>query len=217
MSDNQSDAIVTGAPSVPGLSGTPAVAMPQKADLIAKISASTGMKPEVIEMIKNTFASQLTWTELEAGLFICNKRKLDPMQKQISFIKFGGKMTIHVTIDGLRTLAARSGNYCGSTITYIYDVDGKNVESEFPPTSTAKLVGSRAKVYKRIGDHIGEFAALAMASEYLADATGGNNKKMPHVMLAKDAEALALRKGWPEDLSGLYEEAEFDNVITAKA
>lgn len=32
----------------------------------------------------------------------------------------------------------------------------------------------------------------------------GNWATMPHVMLSKCAEAQALRKGWPEDLSGIY-------------
>lgn len=36
--------------------------------------------------------------------------------------------------------------------------------------------------------------------------------KMPRLMLAKVAEAQALRKGWPEDLSGIYEAAETDRA-----
>lgn len=32
----------------------------------------------------------------------------------------------------------------------------------------------------------------------------GKWKTMPHVMLAKCAESQAIRKGWPEDLSGIY-------------
>lgn len=35
---------------------------------------------------------------------------------------------------------------------------------------------------------------------------------MPHVMLAKCAEAQALRKGWPEDLSGVYVAEEMDRA-----
>lgn len=35
-------------------------------------------------------------------------------------------------------------------------------------------------------------------------------RKMPDVMLKKCAEAAALRRGWPEDLSGLYVEEELD-------
>jgi phage recombination protein Bet len=38
----------------------------------------------------------------------------------------------------------------------------------------------------------------------------GNWKTMPHLMLAKCAEAQALRKGWPEDLSGIYAAEEMD-------
>lgn len=35
---------------------------------------------------------------------------------------------------------------------------------------------------------------------------------MPHVMLAKCAEAQALRRGWPEDLSGIYVQEEMERA-----
>jgi phage recombination protein Bet len=43
-------------------------------------------------------------------------------------------------------------------------------------------------------------------------AVDGKWASMPHVMLSKCAEAQALRKGWPEDLSGVYVEEEMDRA-----
>lgn len=43
----------------------------------------------------------------------------------------------------------------------------------------------------------------------------GKWKAMPRVMLGKVAEAQALRRGWPEDLSGVYTEDEMERAYTA--
>lgn len=55
----------------------------------------------------------------------------------------------------------------------------------------------------------------------ITQVPSGKWKDMPFVMLAKCAEAQALRKGWPEDLSGIYSPEEMDQAqmldITASA
>jgi len=43
----------------------------------------------------------------------------------------------------------------------------------------------------------------------------GKWKEMPHVMISKCAEAQALRKGWPEDLSGVYVAEEMDRATVS--
>lgn len=44
------------------------------------------------------------------------------------------------------------------------------------------------------------------------DPNKSNWRKMARVMIAKCAEAQALRKGWPEDLSGIYVHEELDQA-----
>jgi phage recombination protein Bet len=41
--------------------------------------------------------------------------------------------------------------------------------------------------------------------------------KMPRIMIAKCAEAQALRKGWPDQFSGVHVDAEFDKAVTIDA
>ena len=56
-----------------------------------------------------------------------------------------------------------------------------------------------------------EVAATAIWGEY-AQPSGPMWKKMPHLMLAKCAEALALRRAFPAELSGVYIKKEMDQA-----
>jgi phage recombination protein Bet len=46
------------------------------------------------------------------------------------------------------------------------------------------------------------------------DPKKDNWRKMPRVMLSKCAEAQAIRRGWPEDLSSVYSDEELDRAHT---
>lgn len=152
------------------------------------------------EIIKEMYFKGSTDAEFEAFMMLCKKTGLDPIAKQIYVMKTGGRMVTLVSIDGLRLVAERSGRYApGREPTYTYNQDGK-------------LISATAYVKKQTQD--GSWHEVA-SSAHLAEFEKKSSpiwKDMPHVMLAKCAEAQALRRAFPNDLSGLYAKEELEQA-----
>jgi phage recombination protein Bet len=139
---------------------------------------------------------------------------LDPFARQIYMINRGGRYGIQTSIDGFRIIAQRSGNYGGQTGSEWCGDDGvwKDVWLSTNPPSAA-----RVGVYYKDSPH--PTYATAKWDSY-AVTTNPIWKKMPDVMLAKCAESLALRKAFPNDMSGIYTDEEMgqaDVVIEEKS
>lgn len=149
---------------------------------------------ETVDLIKRTIAKDASDDELKLFLHQCKRTQLDPMTRQIYFMKRSGKVSIQTSIDGFRVIAERSGDYAGQD------------EPVFSKDEESGEMYCKVTVY-RFRNDVRYPAAVGVAywKEYCPPA--GQDfmwKKMPHTMLAKVAEALALRKAYPQDLSGLY-------------
>lgn len=172
------------------------------------------MKNEQVELIKATIANGATDNELKLFLYQCERTGLDPLAKQIYSIKRAGKMVTQIGIDGARLVAQRTGRYAGQDGPYWCGDDGvwKDVWLANVPPRAAKV-----NVYL-MGIERGT-PGVAHWDEYCAKFNGKPTdmwQRMPALMLAKCAEMLALRKAFPQELSGLYtaeEMAQADNVI----
>ena len=158
-----------------------------------------------IALIKNTVAQGATDMELQLFIEQCKRTGLDPITRQIYFIKDKkGKVQVQTSIDGFRLIADRSGEYRGQTQPLWCGEDGvwKDVWLNKKVTPSACKVG----VYKK--DFNEPLYAIALFDEYAQKSYDGSLtfmwSKMPALMIAKVAESLALRKAFPNDLSGLY-------------
>ena len=164
---------------------------------------------EKVELIKQTVAKGATDLELELFLHACKHTGLDPLMKQIYAIKRWSQadgrevMSFQTGIDGLRLIADRTGKYAGSSDAIFEEKDGKPMLAQ-------------VTVLKIIDGEKCAFTASARYEEYVQKNRQMQPTsmwaKMPYLMLAKCAEALALRKAFPMELSGLYTNEEMSHL-----
>lgn len=139
--------------------------------------------------------------QIDVFLHICRSRRLSPEEKHIYLVSRAGDWVIQTGIDGYRLMADRSGLYAGSDDP-TYELD----DNEMPTKATVT-------VWKMIGGQRCPFTASARWVEYYpGDKQGFMWKRMPFLMIGKCAEALALRKAFPAELSGIYTDAEMDQA-----
>jgi len=178
-----------------------------------------GLGREQIELIKRTVASGATDDELAMFVAVCNRTGLDAFAKQIYFIKRGGRATIQTGIDGFRLVAQRTGELRGKAGPEWCGPDGewRNVWLSDQPPAAARFA------VRREGWDTPAWSVALWAEFCQRDANGRSQglwASMPTHMLAKCAEALALRSAFPQELSGLYtsdEMGQADNPAHAAA
>lgn len=160
-----------------------------------------------------------TREDLAVFFHIARRTGLDPFARQLYLVgrwsKGGTKFTIQTGIDGYRLIARRAVDRTRETLGYEDFLwcgeDGKWVDvwlSKQPPAAAKVTVLRNGQRY----------SAVALFSEYAQTTKDGGYTQMWRdkgaLMIAKCAEALALRKAFPQDLSGLYtseEMAQADN------
>jgi len=164
------------------------------------------------QMIRDMFAPTASELEFRVLISIARARRLNPLLSQIHFVKrrqkikeqdnqghwierWEEKWSCQVAIDGLRSKAEETGRY-----------DGQD-EAEFD-REDGQLV-ARVRVYRKGISR--PFVGVAYWNEFVQTYGRGDRAEptrmwaqMPRHMLAKCAEALALRKAFPEELAGLY-------------
>jgi phage recombination protein Bet len=139
---------------------------------------------------------------------VCKASGLDPTKKEIYGVYRGGKLTIQTGIDGLRIAAERSGKFGGSKEPEFSYSDENKITVKHKGLD--KLVPNKARVtvMKVMGGQVLETTRTANWLDYYpGEQLGTMYRQYPEVMLAKCAEAQALRAAFP-NLNQLYVEEE---------
>jgi phage recombination protein Bet len=170
-----------------------------------------------IELIKNTVAATATDDELKLFLYQCRRTKLDPLAKQIYCVfrwadvqdpktgvwKKVRRMSIQTAIDGFRLIAERTGHYAGQLGPEWCGPNGGWQDVWLNPNEHP--AAARIGVLRK--DFAAPLYSVADWKSYVQTKSNGqvfsNWTRMGPVMIAKCAEALSLRRAFPQELSGL--------------
>lgn len=190
------------------------MARSDKALVKAPSSAVADISDQELAVLRDALNPDLNPTELRLFGLVAKRSGLDPFAKQIYAIKRQGKVKFQTSIDGYRSIAERTGDYDGQDEPVFSGPCACGQEPKGHPESATVAV-----YRKSMGRPI---KATAFWHEYKPapgtrpDGKPGDGdvmwRKMPRVMLAKVAEANALRKAFPYVMADVYTAEEMEQA-----
>ena len=195
--------------------------------LVQHRGALTRRDPRRVSLFAKTKGKDLRGVEVDEALELCELFQANPFTNDIYFFVFDAdKSTRRVvpvmSIGQYRKTAARSGTYRPSDKEPVFSYDPALKGA----TNPRGIVDCKVTVWQFSHNEWHPVAGYVRweerapikqiwrnnqpTGEYQLDPKKTNWATMPETMLAKCAEADALRKGWPEQVGGLYVEGELD-------
>lgn len=167
---------------------------------------------------------------LEVFAHACKEHGISPFKKEIYLVRYNTKQgpqyhTI-VGIDGFRIKAARTGQFAGcDDAKYNVRPDGTFDTAATVKASGKLPVSCTFTVYRALAGIRCPFTATVLFDEYYPAVQAGRGDyskaaTMPFNMIAKCAEAKALKMAFSDELTGLHieeEAAAFEDVTIAAA
>lgn len=160
-------------------------------------------RPLDLELIRRTVAKGANDDELNLYLHDCQRRGVHPLDRLLHFTLRVDHQTKErrytpiTSIDLFRSRAGGTGEHAGTDDAVFVVADG----TEYPQSATVT-------VYRMVQGIRCPFPATARWKEYKPASKDFMWIRMPFTMLAKCAEALALRKAFPAELGGLHTQDE---------
>lgn len=152
---------------------------------------------------------------------VCQEKGISPFSKEVHLLSYntreGVKYATVIGIGGLRRIAAETGEFAGCD-DVIFDLAADGSFRTFADIKKAEgkdkwPISASCTVYRIVGGQRVPFTATVLFEEFAATykdrKTGqtkmkGNWSTMPFHMLAKCAEAMALKKGFSDQTNGLH-------------
>lgn len=192
-----------------------------------------------LDLIRRTVAKDASPDEFRQFIHICRHTELDPLRRQAYCFVFHKddaekrQMVPVIAIGGFRSIAARTNCYRPDNRAPRIEYD----DSLKAPDNPLGIVRAEVSVFQFSHGQWFEVVGEAYWEEYAPvvdeweGARGDRRKtgrrvldqkktgwiKMPRIMIAKCAEAQALRRAWPDSFSAVYEESEIDRAHSLDA
>ncbi len=165
-----------------------------------KQPTSVTFSKEKLEFLRKHYAKDATDLEFEHYIGVCRSRRLNPEARHVYFMKVRDRPSIILSIEAYRLIAQRTGAYAGCET------------SDLAMGSDGKPICCTVTVKRFVQGQICEFKATAFYREQYRERVPIWNE-MPTTMLEKCAEAKALRRAFPEELSEFYTDDEMQEPI----